>query len=93
MTLRPAFLIEWFCFVLLGRRPKNSVEPRVIATSDGELVPVDDEHTVVLPPGGGQVQPLVAHVHQWSRCYYSAPYWWARCVATESCTARIACSL
>lgn len=39
----------------------------------------------------GEIQTLVYHIHQWGACKYNGQYWYARCVVTESCTARIAC--
>lgn len=84
-------LTGWFRFVLLGQRPKDSTHPLVRQNEAGELEPVADEHTVFLPDGGGEIQALVAHVHRWDRCRWNGQLWYARCVALESCTAKIAC--
>ena len=42
-------------------------------------------------PGNSQANPLVSHIHQWGACKWNGQWWYARCVAMESCTARIAC--
>lgn len=33
----------------------------------------------------------LTHQHVWGSCKWNGQYWYARCVALESCTARIAC--
>lgn len=45
------------------------------------------------PPGpnGDHVHSLISHQHRWDRCRWNGQYWYARCVAYEWCTARIAC--
>lgn len=43
------------------------------------------------PEQPGHVQPLLTHRHVWGSCKWSGQYWYARCVAYEWCTARIAC--
>lgn len=43
------------------------------------------------PEPQGGVQPLVSHTHVWGGCKWNGQYWYARCIAYEWCTARIAC--
>ena len=42
-------------------------------------------------PEPSDVRSLMSHTHVWDRCRWSGQYWYARCIAVESCTARIAC--
>jgi len=44
-----------------------------------------------LEPEGPHVRSLMSHRHVWGSCRWNGQYWYARCVAVESCTARIAC--
>jgi hypothetical protein len=43
-------------------------------------------------PGPDQrMQALVGHRHIWGPCKWNGQYYYARCLYSESCTARIAC--
>ena len=49
------------------------------------------EQVTVAPVEQPQPMMLMGHAHVWDRCRLYGQYWFARCVAYEWCTAKIAC--
>lgn len=43
------------------------------------------------PATDGSRPVFLTHRHTWGPCKWNGQYWYARCIAYEWCTARIAC--